>query len=82
MKYISKGQFPTVGGNIFPVLIIPGAAIIQDMELLSFTPNGIEAIGTIRINKNGLYYTLKNGDTGKYTLLRDYKPSGNYKLDI
>jgi len=82
MKYTSQGQFPTVGGNIFPVLIIPGAAIIQDMELLSFTPNGIEIIGAIKADESGLYYTLRSGKSGKYKLLRDYKPSENEKLDI
>jgi hypothetical protein len=82
MKYTSQGQFPTVGGNIFPVLVVPGAAIIQDMELLSFTPNGIETIGAIRVEESGIYYTLRDGKTGKYTLLKDYKPSSDDKLDI
>lgn len=82
MKYTSKGQFPTVGGNIFPVLIIPGAAIVQDMELKAFTPRGIEVVGAIHVDESGLYYTLRNGETGKYTLLRDYNASGNKKLYI
>lgn len=82
MKYTSKGQFPTVGGNIFPVLIIPGAAIVQDMELMAFTPRGIEVIGAIRVDESGFYYTLRNGESGKYALLKDYNASGNKKLYI
>jgi hypothetical protein len=82
MKYTSNGQFPTVGGNIFPILLVPGSAIIQDMELLSFTPNGAEIIGAIRIDESGFYYTLKNGKTGKYTMLKDYQQSANKKLSI
>ena len=52
------------------------------MELLSFTPNGIEIIGAIKADESGLYYTLRSGKSGKYKLLRDYKPSENEKLDI
>lgn len=82
MKYVSNGQFPTIGGNIFPVLLVPGGTVIQDMELISFSQNGINIIGAIRIDETGIYYKLKNGDSGKYTLLRDYEPATTDKLSI
>lgn len=82
MKFTSQGQFPTVGGNIFPVLLVPGGAIIQDMDLLKFGENGIEIIGSIRIDESGIYYTLRNGETGKYTMLKNYNVSGSATLDI
>lgn len=82
LKHTSNGQFPTIGGNIFPVLIIPGGAILQDMELYKFTPSGVGSIGAIHINENGFYYTLKSGEKGKYTMLKDYATSADVKLDI